>query len=177
MNAELRLIIGGSRSGKSSRAEEIARSWVVDVVYVATCRTENLDAEMTERIRRHREQRSSGWRTIEDRFDLEELAAECAGGVVLLDCLTLWLAHWLESEPVDAVLGRLENGLAALRRHQVRTILVTNEVGCGIVPLGAETRAYRDLVGWANQLAAREADEVEWIVAGIPVTIKGGPRG
>jgi len=173
MKAEIRFIVGGSRSGKSSRAEAIARSLAGEVVYVATCRTSGLDDEMTGRIRRHQEQRPPDWRTVEDRFDLEELAEECAGRILLLDYFTLWLAHWLESESVDAMLRRLQSSLAALRNHAVQAIVVSNEVGCGIVPLGAETRAYRDLVGWANRMAAREADVVEWLVAGIPVKIKG----
>lgn len=173
----LTFVVGGSRSGKSSRAEGMARGAGLGVVYLATCRTQDLDPEMAERIRRHREDRPSHWVTVEDRFDLVNLAGEISGRLLLMDCLTLWLAHWLEVEgEVDAVLGRLKEGLAALRAHRVTAIVVSNEVGCGIVPLGAGTRAYRDLVGWANQLMAREADHVEWIVAGIPVVIKGADR-
>jgi len=173
----LTLVIGGSRSGKSSRAEVLAGELGGEVVYVATCRTAGLDAEMEARIRRHREDRPGHWVTVEDRFDLVDLAIEFAGRVLLLDCLTLWLAHWMEVDgEIDAVLRRLEVGLAAFRERRVTVIVVTNEVGCGIVPLGVETRAYRDLVGWANQLVARTADRVEWLVAGIPVEIKAPGR-
>ncbi len=171
------LVIGGSRSGKSSRAEALARDLEGEVVYVATCRTAGLDAEMEARIHRHREDRPNHWQTVEDRFDLVDLAVDYAGRVLLLDCLTLWLAHWLEVDgEIDAVLRRLEGGLAAFRESGVTVIIVSNEVGCGIVPLGPETRAYRDLVGWANQLVARAADRVEWVVAGIPVEIKAPDR-
>lgn len=173
----LTFCIGGSRSGKSARAEALARGLGTEVVYVATCRTAGLDEEMAERIRRHREGRPVSWITVEDRFDLEELAAEFAGGVILLDCLTLWLAHWLEiAGGIEPVLRRLETGLMSFRHHRVTAIVVSNEVGCGLVPMGAEARVYRDLVGWANQAVARQADRVEWLVAGIPVEIKGPAR-
>ncbi|MEM7013335.1 MAG: bifunctional adenosylcobinamide kinase/adenosylcobinamide-phosphate guanylyltransferase [Verrucomicrobiota bacterium] len=176
MNSKIWFVLGGCRSGKSSRAQQIASAaaGADPVVYVATCRTENLDAEMRGRVQRHQSDRPSSWETIEDRFDLETIAAEFPNRVMLLDCLTLWLAHWSERDSnMERTLARIDAGMRAFRDHGIRIVVVSNEVGAGLVPVGAENRDWRDLVGFANQRVAKEADCVEWVVAGIPTTIKG----
>lgn len=171
--SQIWFVLGGSRSGKSRRAETIAARLSREVVYVATCRTQGADDEMRERIDRHRRERPKHWMTVENSFDLEELAARFSGRTLLLDCLTLWASHWSETESeAEPVLERLRQGLAAFRENRVNAVIVSNEVGSGIVPLEAETRAYRDLAGWANQCVADEADEMEFLVAGIPLKLK-----
>ena len=176
MSSLIKFFIGGSRSGKSSLAEADALRLAgsdARPVYVATCRTDGLDQEMRERIERHQASRSDQWDTVENQFDLGEIAARYPDRIILLDCLTLWLAHWSSIDSDEqAILDRLEGGLSAMREHGVRLVVVSNEIGGGLVPLGKENREYRDLVGSANQLVAAQADEVDWVVAGIPVSIK-----
>ena len=175
MPALLWVVLGGCRSGKSRQAQEIATSLAGDarVIYVATCRTQGLDPEMEARVSRHRNERPAAWSTIENEFDLGAIASRHAGEVILLDCLTLWLSHWLERDTdVDSILSRLDQGLDAMRSNGVQLVVVSNEVGSGVVPVDADTRSWRDLVGFANQQIARQAEEVDWMVAGIPTRIR-----
>ncbi|MBN2069336.1 MAG: bifunctional adenosylcobinamide kinase/adenosylcobinamide-phosphate guanylyltransferase [Opitutales bacterium] len=171
----IHLIFGGSRSGKSRFAENTAAESGNEVFYVATCRTSDLDAEMQDRIRRHREQRPTTWETVENIFDFSMLAKKCAGKTMLLDCLTMWLGNALEvhNGNLDAILEELEQGLNHLKEQSVTAVIVSNEVGMGIVPMGGATRAYRDLVGWANQKVASHAETVDFIAAGCPLRLKG----
>lgn len=169
------LVLGGSRSGKSARGEAIAAklSPSAPVVYVATCRTGELDSEMQSRIQKHQDSRPRHWLTIENEFDLSQIAADHAGKTILIDCLTLWLAHWCEHDREnEAILDRLRAGLAALAEQNTQTVIVSNELGGGLIPMEAASRAYRDLVGTANQIVAAHADEVEFVIAGLPTRIK-----
>jgi len=167
------LVTGGSRSGKSTFAEQLAIQSPRPVVYLATCRTSDLDAEMQDRIRRHRAQRPAAWETLEDLFDLVAVAEAHAGKTLLLDCLTLWLADAMgRLADAEAILSELDAGLQAMLDHGIHAIIVSNEIGMGLVPLGKENRAYRDLVGWANQRVARHATHVQFIVAGLPLNLK-----
>lgn len=175
----IHFVLGGARSGKSARAEALAKelaenNGTLPVVYIATCATTHgLDAEMAERIARHRADRPSHWKTLENRFDLAAVFAEHAGHLVLLDCLTLWLSWQIGLGQSEAqILATLEDALEAARLHGVRLIAVSNELGMGLVPLGAENRAYRDLVGRANQLVAARAAAVEFVAAGLPLRLK-----
>lgn len=166
------LIIGACRSGKSRQAEIIAKQTMRPVVYVATCRTSGLDPEMQDRIRRHQQDRPAEWRTVENSFALEALARDHRGSTLLIDCLTMWISHLFEDHSSEAVLRLLDQGLQAIRNNDIHAIIVSNEVGMGIVPVDADTRRWRDLVGWANQLVSRNADNVHWMVAGIPLQVK-----
>ena len=172
----IHFLTGGVRSGKSSRAEAIARATSSEVVYVATCATsETLDAEMIARLGAHRRQRPPTWALVENRFDLDGVFAENPGRTILVDCLTLWLAWWSclpEAVGEQAILEKLRIALDLVPALGVRLIVVSNELGMGLVPLGPENRAYRDLCGRANQLVARHADVVEFIVAGLPLKLK-----
>jgi adenosylcobinamide kinase/adenosylcobinamide-phosphate guanylyltransferase len=169
----IQLILGGARSGKSRRAEELARMRGENIIYVATCATTvgALDDEMRERILRHKERRPATWRTIENRFDLPAIVEENAATPVLLDCLTLWLA-FRQSGNESEVLHELERALQIIRKREATWIIVSNELGMGIVPLGAENRKFRDLCGHANQLVASHADAVEMMIAGLPMKLK-----
>ncbi len=174
----IHFLLGGARSGKSCRAETLAAETSRDgssrVLYVATCATlAPLDGEMAARLDAHRNRRPAEWTTLENRFDLEAIFAERAGWVVLLDCLTLWLSWhaglgWSES----AILETLDRALSAAQTSGVHLYVVSNELGMGLVPLGTENRAYRDLVGKANCRVAQKASVVEFVAAGLPIRLK-----
>jgi adenosylcobinamide kinase/adenosylcobinamide-phosphate guanylyltransferase len=163
------LITGGARSGKSVRAESRARGFPGQPVYVATA--EALDAEMRERIARHRARRGIEWIERETPLALvEALDATDGGGARLVDCLTLWLSNLMHAERDWSQEAQL---LAdALARQRSPVVLVSNEVGLGIVPDNALARAFRDAAGLLNQMIARVADEVEFVVAGLPMRLK-----
>ena len=163
------LITGGARSGKSARAEARARSFAGKPVYIATA--EALDGEMRERIARHRERRANEWIEHETPIELvAALAATDGGGARLVDCLTLWLSNLLHAgHDWEGETARLTNTLAAQRSP---VVLVTNEVGLGIVPDNALARQFRDAAGLMNQTIAGAADEVELVVAGLPMRVK-----
>ena len=179
---KITLILGGARSGKSTYAENLARKLGRDdVLYVATA--EALDQEMQDRIAKHRAQRPQAWRTLEAPLHPARalLAQRPPEPVILLDCLTmlisnLLLAHEGEGEAavdaaVQAEIGELT---AAVAQLDVHLIVVSNEVGLGLVPDNALGRIYRDVLGRANQALARAADEVVFMVAGLPMRIKSG---
>lgn len=172
------LVLGGARSGKSSYAVARCEAFPAPRAYLATA--EPGDAEMAERIARHRAARAAAWYTVEEPLQvpaaLQAQQGRCT--VLLLDCLTLWLSNLMERGLDDGgILHRLEEGLAALEKLSCHVILVSNEVGWGIVPAHPYARRFRDLAGRANQLAAAALDEVVLIVAGQPLWLKpaGGP--
>lgn len=171
----LTLILGGARSGKSRLAQRLAAA-AVRVTYIATAEA-GQDPEMVARIERHRADRPSSWRTIEEPLALAD-AVECAAAdAVIIDCLTIWLSN-LFFEHRDAARELLEEAARAeLQRiaaaaQQFHVILVSNELGSGTVPEPAVTRAFRDTQGLLNQWAAEIADEVILTVAGLPLYLK-----
>ncbi|MCG2625777.1 bifunctional adenosylcobinamide kinase/adenosylcobinamide-phosphate guanylyltransferase [Bradyrhizobium sp. WYCCWR 13023] len=163
------LITGGARSGKSKRAETRARAFPGQPVYVATA--EALDAEMEARIARHRTRRGTDWIEREVPLDLvPALIASDGGGARLVDCLTLWLSNLMHAERNwEHAVSELA---AALSRLKSPVVFVTNEVGLGIVPDNALARSFRDAAGIMNQTIAAAADEVEFVVAGLPMKLK-----
>lgn len=162
--ATLFLVTGGARSGKSLLAERLVSRIGSPAIYIATA--ERRDAEMTQRIEIHRERRGSGWSTIEEPYDLAEaLSASDGRGVRLVDCLTLWLANMEGKEDVAALCD-------TLRVQKSPVVLVTNELGQGIVPDNALARRFRDSHGWMNQAVADIADEVWMAVSGQPLRLK-----
>ena len=162
------LVIGGARSGKSRYAEALAATSGHAVTYVATAGPPR-DAEMADRIARHRADRPATWRTVEAPEDLVS-PLEAAEGVVIVDCLTLWLSNLVLNErDVDAASSRFLDALSASR---ATVVAVTNEVGEGIVPATSLGRAFRDQQGMLNQRAARIADTVVKMVAGCPLIVK-----
>ena len=167
---KLTLVLGGARSGKSRYAESLIAATPPPWVYVATAQA--LDAEMAERIAHHRKRRGDGWHTIEEPHDLQDaIDAAPAGAAVLVDCLTLWLTNRMLAEAnMEVETGRLE---AALARRNGLTVLVSNEVGSGIVPDNALARWFADLQGRLNQRLAACADRVVLLVAGLPLIVKG----
>lgn len=168
------LFTGGARSGKSTHAEQYAARLNNQVVYLATA--EIGDDEMRERIRRHQERRPVEWRTIEaPRQVAATLARLAPRTVVLLDCLSLLVSNLLlahEADPEPVVHHEIEAILQSAHERDLTLVVVTNEVGMGIVPAYPLGRVYRDLLGWSNQRVARAADETFLVVCGIPIELK-----
>jgi adenosylcobinamide kinase/adenosylcobinamide-phosphate guanylyltransferase len=164
------LVTGGARSGKSRFALERATPLGPPRVFIATA--EAGDEEMASRIARHRLGRPKGWRTVEEPRRLAAALRRCAGGVVLIDCLTLWLANRMGDEPGFDPAPPVEELLRALRARRAAVVAVTNEVGSGIVPQTPLGRAFRDATGFMNQRAAEAADAAYLLVAGQALRIK-----
>lgn len=188
------LVLGGARSGKSAYAEkladELAHKFAAfgakEVIYIATARSADSDSEMAERIVQHQQQRPAKWITVEEPLGLGEAILEWSGPhrVVLVDCLTVWLSNMMFSEGDDYPdVGRIT--LPTLY-HQLRAdflqtvaqvkgdlVLVSNEVGMGIVPLGAVSRCYADEAGRLNQQVAALCERVTLVAAGLPLALKG----
>jgi adenosylcobinamide kinase / adenosylcobinamide-phosphate guanylyltransferase len=169
----LTLILGGARSGKSRHGEAMALALDLDPVYIATA--EAWDDEMRDRIAVHQGRRvGQGWRDVEAPLDLVGAIREVAreDRVLLIDCLTLWLTNLMMAD--RDINAEAEALLDALNVVPGRAILISNEVGFGIVPENAMARRFRDLAGRLHQDIARDADQVLLMVAGIPVVVKAG---
>lgn len=163
----LTFLLGGARSGKSRRAEALVTALPPPWTYIATA--EAFDAEMETRIAEHRARRAAGWKTLDAPRDLPGALGR-AQPPVLVDCLTLWLSNLMLAEAdLDAAQAELE---AALRARTGPVVLVSNEVGAGIVPATSLGRRFRDAQGVLNQRMAALADHVELVVAGIPLRLK-----
>ena len=169
---QITLVTGGARSGKSAHAERLTRAHSGTPIYIAT--SEPRDDEMRERIDLHVKRRGDDWVTVEERRELARVLRETDGqGPRLVDCLTLWLTNEMFAEGGDWRAG-LDAICEALRSQSSPVVLVTNEVGSGIVPEDAMTRAWRDAAGAMNQRVGDVADRVVLVVAGQALTIKGG---
>lgn len=180
------LIVGGARSGKSAHAEKLARESGLRVIYVATAQV--LDGEMTRRVAAHRARRPAQWGLVESPLDLfTALSRNAASDVCLLvDCLTLWLSNLLfageaakqadAGQAIDCPLFRRETQalVEGLPQLPGRVILVSNEVGCGVVPMNPVSRLFADEQGRLNQRVAAVCDRVTLVAAGLPLTLKGG---
>jgi adenosyl cobinamide kinase/adenosyl cobinamide phosphate guanylyltransferase len=162
------LVLGGARSGKSRHAETLLMRHAGPWVYIATA--QQLDDEMRQRIAAHQRRRGPGWRTFEEPIALSEAIIAASDLPVLVDCLTLWLTNlMLGGHDIDAASAALE---AALAERPSPTILVSNEVGLGLVPETELGRGFRDQAGRLNQRIAAEAGRVLFMVAGLPLTVK-----
>ncbi|HKF77827.1 MAG TPA: bifunctional adenosylcobinamide kinase/adenosylcobinamide-phosphate guanylyltransferase [Candidatus Dormibacteraeota bacterium] len=169
----LLFLVGGARSGKSRLARLLAQRTGGPVTFIATGQAR--DREMEERIARHRDERPAGWRTIEAPLDLRgALSSVDAGDCVIVDCLTLWVANLLEAGAgVDEVLAAARTcAQRAAGRGPTTTIVVSNEVGLGIVPTSALARAYRDALGSTNAAFADAADRSLLVVAGRALELR-----
>jgi adenosylcobinamide kinase/adenosylcobinamide-phosphate guanylyltransferase len=169
-------ITGGARSGKSTFAKAMAKRLSKKVVFVPTCLA-TPDKAMQDRIKRHRRERPKHWATLENQIDLSIMYSKAGrrAELILIDCLTMYVAgRLMENESEAAVSTRIEKLCKAAAASSKTTILVSNEVGCGVVPTTDLGVQFRDYAGRANQIAARYAAEVYWLVSGIPVPLKGG---
>ena len=164
------VITGGQRSGKSTKAEQLALSLSDNPVYVATAHI--WDEEFRQRVVRHQERRGSQWTNIEEELKLSR--HDLTGRVVVVDCVTLWLTNFfyrLESD-IEESLEAAKKEFDAFTAHDATYIFVTNEIGSGAVSDNALQRRFTDLQGWMNQYIAARADEVILMVSGIEVKIK-----
>lgn len=169
--ADLTLVVGGARSGKSRFAESRCRALPGPWHYIATA--EAWDAEMAERIAQHRLDRGTDWITHDAPRDLPQALAAISEGVILVECLTLWLSNLMLAEAdLQQATADLQQ---ALRNHPCPVVLVSNEVGWGIVPDNALARRFRDAQGRLNQSLAAQADLCVTVIAGLPLVLKGGP--
>ncbi len=176
---EIILVTGGCRSGKSAHALALAEDvTAARRVFLATCVPQ--DEEMQARVARHQQDRGADWQTIECPLDISGVIRREAeeSTIVLVDCLTLWMNNILgqtdRQEEIEEYIDALKQSLADAAGS---VVLVTNEVGCGIVPADRISRLFRDMAGLANQRLAAVADRVVWMVSGIPVNVKGKGEG
>jgi adenosylcobinamide kinase/adenosylcobinamide-phosphate guanylyltransferase len=172
MATQIILITGGARSGKSIYAEQRAAALGYRRLYVATA--EPKDEEMTRRISEHKSRRGNEWTTIEESLELAEALFARRGQMdcALVDCLTLWLSNLLLRRDGKYAEDKVKELIEILPRLNFHLVLVTNEVGWGIVPDNMLARQFRDLAGWANQQIAAAANEVVLTVAGVPMIVK-----
>lgn len=181
--SQITLLLGGARSGKSSYAQRLAEESGKSVTYFATAQA--LDDEMSARIKKHQAERPAHWQTLEIPLDIAAHVEEIKSDVIILDCMTLLATNLLmqfvkddlvdEASFAEAIHKEAEDLLAAIRAGARRQewIIISNEIGLGLVPPYQMGRVYRDLLGWANQHLAYEADKVIFMVAGIPMVVKG----
>jgi adenosylcobinamide kinase / adenosylcobinamide-phosphate guanylyltransferase len=171
--AELIFLTGPTRSGKSRRAVEIAQDWGDGVVFVATYRSDASDAEMVERVRRHRAERPAAWRTLEAPADIVQALIDLrpAPSGAVIDSLVLWLADRLDQDDASLVAG-WQRQLEGFRAAPHPVIVVGDEIGWGPVPMDKELRRFRDLVGVLGQRTAARASEAWLMVAGCSVRLK-----
>ncbi|MEG1040205.1 MAG: bifunctional adenosylcobinamide kinase/adenosylcobinamide-phosphate guanylyltransferase [Pseudomonas sp.] len=169
----LNLILGGARSGKSRLAEQLAERSGLPVTYIAT--SEPLDGEMNTRVQLHRERRPASWGLIEEPRALAQVlrASASADRCLLVDCLTLWLTNLLMLDNPERLVAERTALLECLDTLPGEIILVSNETGLGVVPLGELTRRYVDEAGWLHQAIAERCQRVVLTVAGLPLTLKG----
>lgn len=170
------LVLGGARSGKSRRATELAAEHHGRVAFLATARA--LDGDMAARIARHRAERPPRWTTLEEPLEVISACrrAAAAHDVIVVDCVTVWVANLMERGDGDSAVLAAADGLAGLVGERlVATVLVSNEVGEGVHPPTELGRRFRDLLGFVNQRLAAAADRVTLMVAGLPVSVKGVP--
>lgn len=169
------LILGGARSGKSRLAERLADESGLEVTYIAT--SQALDGEMSERIRAHRNRRPAQWALVEEPLQLARVLSEHASAqrCLLVDCLTLWLTNLLLLDDDARLQHEREALLASLANLPGRLILVSNETGLGVVPMGELTRRYVDEAGLLHQAIAERCQRVVFTVAGLPMVLKGDP--
>ena len=171
-------VTGGACSGKSAFAEKLVRGFGAPLAYLATAQV--LDSEMEERIRRHLQRRGGEWQTIEEPIHLPQALARCDGQyqAVLVDCITLWLSNLLlkyeeSGEDIETrILEDVQRLKMTLHGMATPVIIVSNEVGMGIVPDNDLARLFRDIAGKTNQILATVSDEVHVVISGIPLKLK-----
>ena len=174
MGKEMILITGGCRSGKSRFALDYANRHFSKKLYLATC--EALDEEMAQRIEHHKKMRGPEWQTVEEPVEIVKIIKqfENKADVILLDCITLWLSNLLTRQKGDSVImDEVSRLIVTLEQTPPSLIIVSNEVGMGIVPADQLSRRFRDLSGTTNQNIAEVVNTVILMVSGIPIFLKG----
>ncbi|MDP6685316.1 MAG: bifunctional adenosylcobinamide kinase/adenosylcobinamide-phosphate guanylyltransferase [Candidatus Omnitrophota bacterium] len=168
-------VLGGARSGKSTYAVEFAKGIQKSVAFVATCLA--LDEEMKKRIELHIKKRPAGWETFEEPKDVSALLERKGSqfDLIIIDCLTLLISNLISDGLMDEdIEDKINKMIKVLKLNKCESIIVSNEVGLGIVPDNELARRFRDLAGKLNQMIGAQADEVVFMVSGIPLKLKGG---
>lgn len=175
----IHLVLGGARSGKSQFSESLVKSFEANqqrlkVIYIATATAD--DSEMASRIKHHQKNRSTSWRLIEEQFELAELIERLnqSDQIILIDCMTLWVSNWLCDDHRSPISWQKqsEEFIQTLIHSRTNIVIVSNEVGSGIVPMGNLSREFVDRAGWLNQKLAERASDVTLVVSGIPIALK-----
>lgn len=172
---KITFILGGARSGKSRQAVKLANQKNQKIAFIATCQP--LDDEMRRRVKAHQKNRPKNWKTFEEPLNLVARVNKIGAkfDMILIDCLTLWTSNLLLMEMSETkIKNEIKKTLSALRKTKADSIIVSNEVGSSIVPTNLLARTFRDIAGTINQIVAREADHVIFMIAGIPMEIKNG---
>lgn len=168
------LVLGGIRSGKSNFALELAKGLNKNVAFVATCPPDIDDVEMQDRIKKHKKSRPAQWQTIEEPNDPLPQILKANTDIVLLDCVGLLVSNLLLKNQVsEFIIEKIEGLLKGINDAGITCIIVSNEVGYGLIPTNELGRRFVDLVGCVNQIIAQQANEVYLLVSGIPLNIKG----
>ena len=170
---ELILVLGGTRSGKSSWALHYTEAQYRSYLFLATARA--LDEEMAERIRLHKSSRGPDWQLIEESIEISEAIRTSNVEAVLIDCLTVWLSNVLLEKGDEGIDRYQDDFLETLSAREQTVVVVSNEVGMGVVPESPLGRKFRDLSGQINQKIAAMADKVIFLTAGLPMVLKGAP--
>ena len=175
MKKKIIFIIGGARSGKSSFAVSLAKKISDNVYFIATCNPQ--DKEMKKRVAIHKKDRPEKWKTIEEYYDissaLEKIQQEEINGIIIVDCLTLWISNLMMKKYKEKdILKEAEKTIASAQKLSSSIIIVSTEVGVGIVPANKIAREFRDITGRLHQFIAGKSDEVYLMCAGIPIKIK-----
>lgn len=170
---KITFILGGARSGKSQHALRLADDKRARVAFIATCLP--LDEEMKERVELHKKKRPASWKTFEETLDIPALLKQIGHNfdIIIIDCLTLWVSNLLLKESKKEVVeNKVDEMMDALKDIKGDSIIVSNEVGLGIVPENKLARDFRDVAGRANQIVAGKSKEVFFMIAGLPSKIK-----
>lgn len=170
---KITFILGGARSGKSTYALILAKKRAQKTAFVATC--QSLDSEMKQRIQLHKKARPLDWQTFEEPYDILKVLKKMGGkfDCIIIDCLTLWVSNlMLAKYKNDFIEVKINEIIKHLKKINGRSIIVSNEVGLGIVPVNRLARNFRDIAGAVNRIAAGQADEVLFMAAGIPLKVK-----
>ena len=166
-------LTGSVRSGKSNFALKLTEKAGKKVSFIATCAPK--DKEMKRRIKLHRKERPKSWETIEEYSDLSRAVKNISKGtdVVIIDCITLLISNLMMlNKTQEDILGSIDKFLKAIRKRKISAVIVSNEVGWGIVPVNKLARDYRDIAGKVNQIMAKESDEAYVMISGIPLKLK-----
>jgi len=166
-------VLGGTRSGKSGYAAKLAEDTGIEVTFIATA--EPHDEEMKERIKRHKAERPEEWNLVEENKDVDKILSKISSssGMILIDCLGLLVSNLIAAGQSDKEIGeKIEKVIDLIRKKDLNTIIVSNDVGSGIVPMNSLARRFRDLIGLANQRCAENAGKVVVMQAGIPMIVK-----
>lgn len=170
---KITFILGGARSGKSTYALDLAKKRAQKTVFIATCQA--LDKEMKQRIELHKKSRPADWQTFEEPYDVVKVLKKIGDkfDCIVIDCLTLWVSNLMLSKNTsDSIETMIAEIIAHLKKTKSISIIVSNEVGLGIVPVNRLARDFRDIAGVVNRIAASQADEVVFMVSGIPLRVK-----